>query len=265
MNNKIAIFLDIDGTLYDSTIKGLRPKTIEVLEELSKSDNYDLFIATGRTVNTIVCLDPYKKFFKGFVLANGQNIIVDNKNIYNSGIDYHEVNNFVQYATEHNYCVMMLTTDQVYINILDETTIANFRKYVNLHIDFTKKLVYDENDIINQMWIFVSSNTIDKIAPLFPKLEIIKWGSFGADVIPGNTSKGDGVEMVIKHLGYKLENTYAIGDSDNDTVMFEKVGTSICMGNGTNAAKLSAKIIGEDLANDGLEKSIRKYIIKEQR
>ena len=65
MNNKTAIFLDIDGTLYDSTIKGLRPKTIEILDILSKSGQYDLYIATGRTINTIECLMPYKQFFKG--------------------------------------------------------------------------------------------------------------------------------------------------------------------------------------------------------
>lgn len=264
MNNKTAIFLDIDGTLYDSTIKGLRPKTVEILDKLSKDDNYDLFIATGRTINTIVCLDPYKKYFKGFVLANGQNIIIDDKVMYCNGIDYHEVNRFVKYATEHNYCVMMLTLDKLYINIMDEATIDNFRKYVNLHIDFIQKQVFDANDFVNQMWIFVSNEVIDELRPLFPKLEIIKWGHFGADIIPQNASKGDGVEMVIKQLGYKLENTYAIGDSDNDTVMFEKVGTSICMGNGTPAAKLSAKIIGEDITNDGLDKSIRKYIMKEK-
>lgn len=259
--DKKALFFDIDGTLYDSSIKGLRPKTIEMLERLSADDNYDIYIATGRTMNTISCLDPFKHLFKGFVLANGQYIIIDNKVMYANKIDYQEVNKLCEYATQNKMCLMMLTLETLYINFLDEATIDNFRKYINAYVDFTIKNKFTENDCINQMWIFIPNEVIDQIRPMFPKLNIIKWGSFGADIIPVGTSKGHGVEQVINMMGYKLENTYAFGDSDNDTVMFEKVGTSICMGNGTIAAKLSAKIICEDIKDEGLVKSINKYVL----
>lgn len=260
--NKKALFFDIDGTLYDSSIKGLRPKTVEMLEKLSKDDQYDLYIATGRTMNTISCLDSVKHLFKGFVLANGQYIIIDNKVVYSNKIDYHEVNRLCDYANQNKMCLMMLSLEALYINYLDKTTIDNFRKYINAHVDFTVKCEFNENDSINQMWIFIPNEIIDEIRPLYPKLNIIKWGSFGADIIPVGTSKGHGVEQVIKMMGYRIENTYAFGDSDNDTVMFEKVGTSICMENGTNAAKSKAKIICEDIKDEGLVKSIEKYILK---
>ena len=52
-NNKIALFLDVDGTLYDNQLKGMRPKTIELLNELSNNEDYDLYIASGRSMNTI--------------------------------------------------------------------------------------------------------------------------------------------------------------------------------------------------------------------
>lgn len=262
MNNKKALFFDIDGTLYDSSIKGLRVKTVEMLEKLSSDDNYDLYIASGRTMNTISCLDPYKHLFKGFVLANGQYIIIDNKVVYSNKIDYNEVNKLCEYALNNKMCLMMLTLEKLYINFLDDVTIDNFRKYINAHVDFTVKTKFRKKDEINQMWIFINNDEIDKLRPMFPNLNIIKWGNFGADIIPNGTSKGHGVEIVMKMMDYKLENTYAFGDSDNDTVMFEKVGTSICMGNGTTLAKEASKYICEDIKDEGLVKSINKYIIE---
>lgn len=65
-------------------------------------------------------------------------------------------------------------------------------------------------------------------------------------------------------MNYKLENTFAIGDSDNDVVMFTRVGTSICMGNGTTKAKNAAKIVGYDISDEGLMKNIKEYILKEK-
>ena len=40
MNQQIALFFDIDGTLFDSKTKSILPSTKYMLEELRKRQNY---------------------------------------------------------------------------------------------------------------------------------------------------------------------------------------------------------------------------------
>lgn len=261
-NNKIALFLDIDGTLYDNQLKGMRPKTIELLNELSNDDNYDLYIASGRSMNTIHSIKEHFNKFKGFVLANGQVVIIDDKYIYNNSIEYNEVNKFIDYCDNNNHSVVLVTDGLLYYNFFSDEMYNNFTKYIQTPVYPLNGRRMTKNDIVNEMWIFLSNDELVSLRPKFPNLNIINWGKSGADIIPLGGSKGNGVKKVIEHMGYELSNTYAFGDSDNDTVMFEVVGTAICMGNGTDIAKKHADIICDTIYNDGLVKAFNEYIRK---
>lgn len=259
-NNKIALFFDIDGTLYDNSILGIRPKTIELLDELSQDDRYDLYIASGRSMNTIHSIKDYFNKFKGFVLTNGQVVIIDNEYIYNDSIDYQAVNSFIDYCDQHNHSVVLVTNELLYYNYFTDEMYKNFTKYIQTPVYPLNGRRIKEDEIVNEMWIFLPNDELEKLRPLFPHLNIINWGKAGADIIPQGGSKGNGVLKVIEHMNYDINNTYCFGDSDNDTVMFDVVGTAICMGNGTDVAKEHADIICEPIDQDGLVKAFNKYI-----
>ena len=261
-NDKIALFLDIDGTLYDNKLKGMRPKTIELLNELSNDDKYDLYIASGRSMNTIHSIKMHFDKFKGFVLANGQVVIIDNKYIYNNSINYEEVNSFVDFCDKNKYSVVLVTNELLYFNYFSDEMYDNFTKYIQTPVYPLNNRRVTKDDIVNEMWIFLSNEDLVKIRPLFPNLNIINWGNAGADIIPFGGSKGSGVQKVIDYMGYDVNNTYCFGDSDNDTVMFDVVGTAICMGNGTDIAKEHADIICDTIYNDGLVKAFNEHIRK---
>ncbi len=260
-NNKIALFLDIDGTLYDSSIKDLRDSTKEIVDKLSKDERFDLYIATGRSRDTITHINKYFDKFKGFVFANGQIVEIDNKSIYNNSINYQDVNNFIDYCNNMNYTLVLLTNTLLYYNIFDEPGKTNFEQNIAHTIYPLNGKKFTQEDVINQMWLFVDNNTLDILRDRFTEFNIINWGKFGSDIIPCGASKGKGVQKVIDYMGYDINNTYAIGDSDNDTIMFEYVGTSICMGNGTSKAKEAADIIGYDIKDEGLAKNIEEFIL----
>lgn len=264
-NNKIALFLDIDGTLYDKTIRDLRPSTIEIIDKLSKDDRFDLFIATGRSKNTITHIKKYFDKFKGFVFANGQIVEIDGNCIYNNTINYEHVNNFIDYCDKMHYTMVLLTNTLLYYNEFEEVAKTNFEKNIAQKIYPLNGKRFNQTDIINQIWLFVDNATLEELRPKFSEFNIINWGTkFGSDIIPSGSSKGEGVVKVIEYMGYDIKNTYAIGDSDNDVVMFKKVGTSICMGNGTETAKRYADIVGYDILEEGLAKNIIEYILKEK-
>ena len=56
MNNRIAVFIDFDGTLYDNKTRTIPPTTIETLRKYE--NKYDLFLATGRTKFILGPLKP---------------------------------------------------------------------------------------------------------------------------------------------------------------------------------------------------------------
>jgi hydroxymethylpyrimidine pyrophosphatase-like HAD family hydrolase len=60
---------------------------------------------------------------------------------------------------------------------------------------------------------------------------------------------------MLEHLQYKEENTFAIGNGDNDLEMFALVKHSIAMGNSSEKALKQATYITDDIANDGFMKA----------
>jgi len=261
-NNKIAIFLDIDGTLYSSKLKDLPSSTKEILKELSSDENIDLYIASGRSMNTINSLKENFSHFKGFVLTNGQDIYIDSEEKFKGSIEFEQVKAFVSYCTLNDYSVVILTSCNLYYNKFSKKVEENFEEYIKEKV-YPIKNIEELKDIkIPQMWLFTTNEENDLIRKAFPSLNIINWGTLGADVLPIGASKGEGVKKVIEKMGYELSNTFAIGDSDNDVEMFKIVGTSICMGNGTMKAKQAATFVGYDIDDDGLMKNINEFILK---
>ena len=84
---KVALFFDIDGTLFDGKSKSILPSTIELLDELSKKDNYDIYISSGRSYKTLGIINNYTKYFKGYNLTNGQEIIISGNKYYGQAIN----------------------------------------------------------------------------------------------------------------------------------------------------------------------------------
>ena len=263
-NNKIAIFLDIDGTLYDSKIKAIPLSTLHILEELEKDDMYDLYIATGRSHNTLGPISAIKSKFKGFVLANGQNVIIDNKTIYEGTLNYQDVNDFVSFCNDNTLSIVLLTSEGLYYNHFNPKSKDNFENYIKAKVDPLNNRKFKLGDIIQEIWLFAGNDVIEPLKAQFPKFKIINWGSYGADIIPCNISKGKGVLKVIEYMGYSLDHTYCIGDGDNDVDMFKEVGTSICMENGSPKAKSAATFIGFNVSDDGLMKNIQTYIMNKK-
>lgn len=75
-------------------------------------------------------------------------------------------------------------------------------------------------------------------------------------------SKGNALEAAAKDAGVALEDTIAIGDSDNDLSMILKAGLGVAMKNGEEHIKAAADYITErDCEEDGVAEVIEKFIL----
>ena len=80
------------------------------------------------------------------------------------------------------------------------------------------------------------------------------------DIIKPNIDKGAGVKAVIKYLGYKLEDTIAIGNGMNDVPMFKVVGMPVAVDNAFDEIKAHTKKVIEANVNDGVGKYLVTFL-----
>ncbi len=266
MNNRKVLFVDVDQTLFDNRHNILYPSTIKVLEDVSKQGDIDLFLATGRGITILGHLERVMPLFKGFVTNNGQTAIYQNKFIHDEVTPSEIVKKMGDYANKNHISIAYVSEDDALVNFHNEISIKALN---NFHIYNAKSL--DGKDCpetlkVKQFWFFASHEQIADASHAIQELDFIKWpGEIGCDVIIKGVTKKAGIEKVIKHLDYDFENTYAIGDGDNDVGMFQAVCHSIAMGNGTENAKRHAEYITDSIENDGFAKAIYKYLLSNEK
>ena len=118
MKTQKALFFDVDGTLYDSSTHQIRSSTIQILEELSKDPQIDLFLSTGRSWLTIEPLGEILNYFKGFNLSNGQYILIDKEVIVNKHIAQQTLQKLYHYCEIKQYSLGMISETAMYIIFL---------------------------------------------------------------------------------------------------------------------------------------------------
>lgn len=258
MHKQIALFFDIDGTLFDSKTKSILPSTKYILEELRKRQNYDLYLSSGRSYVTLGTLKPYEKYFKGMNLTNGQEIYINDDIYYGDVIDKKVIEQLLKRASENNISLGLILKDDIVINFFTEESYHNFTNYIKAQVKNLNHQPFDTSKEVLQIWLFASNDIVDEYRKEFTTLDFIDWGNYGADVLPRGLSKANGIKKIADIMGYQKENMYAFGDGDNDAFMFKEVGTSVAMGNGSMLAKRSATMVTDDISNDGLYKAVKK-------
>jgi HAD superfamily hydrolase (TIGR01484 family) len=85
------------------------------------------------------------------------------------------------------------------------------------------------------------------------------YGKNSGEIGPLGVDKGTAVDTVLRYYGIRTENSYAIGDGDNDRAMFSHCGYGIAMGNGDEELKAAADYVTDTVENDGIMKAFEHY------
>lgn len=259
MNNRVAIFIDFDGTLYDNHTRSIPESTIETLRKYQ--NKYDLFLSTGRTKFILGPLKPYLSLFKGMVLMNGGYVVYDNQILRSDKFEEEDVKQLIKGCQEEKIILALTTPDDCYITITNDFTERVLDGSDEGVIHDQKGFNYDMDLPYGMAWILGERENIDRMASKTPTVDVVPWGHYGGDVLIKGHSKANGIKTVLDHLKYKRENTFAIGNGDNDLEMFTIVKHSIAMGNSSERALKQATYITDDIAKEGFKKAFE-YIDK---
>lgn len=129
----------------------------------------------------------------------------------------------------------------------------------NFDSDFDK--VIDENDFLKMVIIEPDPEKLLEFRSIFKKIDRVSAfisSKQCLDIVDEGVSKGTALTEYANILGIKIEETVAIGDSENDLEMLKTAGFSVAMGNASNEVKEVCDMVTDDNNSGGVATAINK-------
>ncbi|CVH77168.1 Putative phosphatase YwpJ [Clostridiales bacterium CHKCI006] len=263
------ILIDVDGTLLDYENK--LPESAKMAIRQARQNGHKVYICTGRSKAEVydyiwdIGLDGMIGGNGSYVEDNGEVImhqlitaeqckhVVDW--LHDRHLEFYLESNSGLYASE-NFEVVADPVIKVYCQRkgkenTDQLTVR----------DVFPEMIYGGElyrDDVNKISFVLSSyqDHLDSITE-FPDLKPGTWGGKGEIALFGDLgvkdiTKAHAIDVLLKHLGAKKEDTFAFGDAKVDIPMLEYCGVGVAMGSGGDEIKAMADYVTDDVDKDGL-------------
>ena len=129
---------------------------------------------------------------------------------------------------------------------------------IDINMDFLEK---DKLPNFNKILLISADEELVKNLSSDKDLEVISSAPNLFDVMKKGATKGNALLNLADYLGIPSENTFAIGDSDNDISMIEAAKYGIAMGNASEGVKAAASYITANYDSLGFAKAVYEYVI----
>ncbi|MBQ7493253.1 MAG: HAD family phosphatase [Selenomonadaceae bacterium] len=119
-----------------------------------------------------------------------------------------------------------------------------------------------ENIFPNKIMVICEPPTCEEmereLGKKFPALNVVRSAPHLLEIMDKSVSKATGIEVLLKHYGYTLDEAIAFGDNYNDIEMLELIPQSVVMANAPAAVKKLAAFVTDSNEAGG----IYSYLIK---
>ncbi|GAA0318213.1 Cof-type HAD-IIB family hydrolase [Oceanobacillus oncorhynchi subsp. oncorhynchi] len=248
MNKKKIIFFDIDGTLVteDKIIPESTKKAIQYLQE---KGHYTV-IATGRAPNMFQHIQKELNI-SSYIAFNGQLVVCDGIEVHAESLDSTFIHDITTFAAQHNHAIGFGNHKDLTITHADHPLEKD--NFLQLKLDYPAvDPDYYKQNTVNQLNLFCTEQEEIIYKEKYTDYKFVRWGYFGADVLPADSSKAIGIQKFIEYAGAAMENVYAFGDGENDIEMLSSVKNGVAMGNAVSELKDVASYVTTDCDQDGI-------------
>lgn len=252
-----AIFFDIDGTLVSFKTHEVPQSTIDSIEKLRKQ-NLKVFIATGRHLAAINNLGNLQ--FDGYITLNGSYCFAGKDEvIYKRSIAKEDLETLLAYMdTNGEFPCIFVREHDMFINFVN----PRVEEVLDL-LDFPKPPLGDLKQALDadvfQLIAFFGKDQEPEVMKILPQCDATRWSPLFTDIVPSGSSKRVGIDKVIEHYGFALDETMGFGDGGNDIPMLQHVGTSIAMGNADDDVKQWADYVTTSVDDDGIKNALESF------
>ena len=267
------IALDLDGTLLNSA-KKITDHTLNVLERAAKKGLY-IVPSTGRSVSGIPNILTDLSFIHYALTLNGAVVV----NIKTKEIIHECVYTFdealylwdlIQKYDALPDCSIngeLYMEQQTFLKLPDYTNDPKriiLMKQTRKETDNIRKMLLQENAASAKMnLLFADSGIRQKARQELEQLPFVDVSSSLDSNLELNRkggNKGNGLKKLTEHLGLRMDEVMACGDSDNDITMIEAAGLGIAMANAVPKILNIANAVTLSNDEDGVAYAIEKWV-----
>ncbi|CAF1862432.1 unnamed protein product [Brassica oleracea] len=268
------IFCDMDGTLLNSksqiseaNAKALKEATLRGLK---------VVIATGKSRpgamrilkmadlagrDGIVSESSPGVFVQGLLVYGRQG-----KEVYRGNLDRDVCRETCLYSLEHGIPLIAFSQDRC-LTLFDHPLVDSLHTTYNepkAEIISSVDQLIAEADIQKVIFMDTTEGVSSVIRPYWSeatgdRASVVQAQSDMLEIVPPGTSKGNGVKMLLNHLGVSPNEIMAIGDGENDMEMLELASLGVVMSNGAEKTKAVADVIGMSNDEDGVADAIYRH------
>ncbi|XP_051137274.1 endoribonuclease YBEY, chloroplastic [Andrographis paniculata] len=268
------IFCDMDGTLLNSRSQ-ISVSTAEALKEAS-SRGVKIVIATGKSRPAVI------RILKTVNLAGSDGIVSEfspgifvqgllvygrhGQEIFRRNLNSNVCIEALQYSIEHKIPIIAFSEDRcltLFEHPLVDLLHTVYHEPKAEIIPSVKQLLATGN-VQKLLFLDTTEGVSGTLRPYWEeavgdRASVVQAVSDMLEIVPPGTSKGNGVRVLLDHLGISAKEVMAIGDGENDVEMLELASLGIALSNGSEKAKAVANVIGVSNDEDGVADAIYRY------
>jgi len=252
---KIAFF-DVDNTLYDWNTRQFVTSGIAAIRKIARQG-----------VKVVLCsARPYAsmKEFGVFDLGIHWNGVISNcgayvsfggKTLRNLIMTPSKVRKLCKIALSHSLTMELVTAKSRFLIAPGNNYLEN---YHGTYSDSVPPVHHYRGDGVTGVLLFAPEQYDAIFKKELPELNYYRFHDCGVDISEEEHRKGDGIGMILDHLGLSREEALAFGDDTQDITMGERA-VFVCVGNGKDEVKAAADYVCPAIVDDGIESAMKHF------
>lgn len=260
------VALDLDGTLLRSD-KTISQRTLQTIQT-ARDQGVVVAIATGRMYSTaraygrILGLgDMPMVLYAGGLIQT----VESGKKLYEKAISVEDAKAVLAIAKEKGW-QMQTYIDDVLRTAVSDHWIQEYERKTGAHAVICGDDAYQPQGSCNKI---LSRSTHEELLQrkayidqqLPGKLQILFSEDTYLEIMPTGVNKGTGLQRLADLYGISIEETMAVGDSQNDIDMLKVAGVSVTMENAHDEIKKVADHVTASNDEDGVAQAIEKFVL----
>lgn len=257
-----AIFFDIDGTLLNE--KQEIPVSARLALRLAKQKGNKIIINTGRTLccipEEIRALQP-----DGYICGCGTGVYLDGQTLFYSGLSRQQCERIICGFRENRIAAGLEGQDAVWFD-MENPSCKSSKPILGMKALFGESGRFFYRDIPAELSfdkLFALGEPPFNIEVLKEivgeEMEVIPRENGCAEVVQPGISKATGMDLISRALNIGLEDTYAIGDGNNDIPMLAHCPHAVAMGNYNGDILEYCEFVTTHVNEDGIYNALAHY------
>lgn len=249
------VFFDIDWTLLNTDEQTIPSSISEQVLPRLKAKGIIPAIATGRCVGAFPkALQPLlgKDGFELVVTINGQDNLYQGSPISEYKLSVERVEQVVEKLRS-------LGIEYAFVSREDIATSADnaviHDSLMPIKADYcVNPTAYLQDDTVQMLAFYPQEQDLAVVQAgvLGEDLKAVRWHKNAVDILAKDNSKARGIQDVLDHFGFSIDNAMAFGDGHNDFEMLSTVGFGVAMGNADPNLKKVADFVTKPMWEDGI-------------